>query len=157
MLRYRLCDKRDCSVWIELNRAFMKEEINGNEIWNNAHRISDSAFRDIFMDGLEATGQVRFLIFEEDEEPVGFANLMLVYSVWSHGLAMIVDDLYFSSGNRGKGYGRTSMEMIEEYAQAQGCKRIQFQSEPANPDAEAFYKAIGYMPADMKFYVKYFD
>ncbi len=157
MLRYRLCNAKDCSVWIKMNRAFMREEINGNKLWNNADHISDGDFRGVFMDGLEATEQVSFMMFEEDDEPVGFANLMLVYSVWSHGQAMIVDDLYFTPGNRGQGYGRRAMELIEEYAMSKGCRRIQFQAEPTNPDAVEFYKAIGYQPADMKFYVKYFD
>lgn len=157
MLRYHLCNERDCAVWIKLNRAFMSEEINDNELWNNANRISDEAFREIFLQGLQRPDMVRFMLFEEDEEPIGFANLMLVYSVWSHGLAMIVDDLYFIPGNRGQGNGRDAMEMIEAYAKKQGCKRIQFQTEPTNPDAKEFYRAIGYHPADMYFYVKYFD
>lgn len=157
MLRYRLCNERDYAIWIRLNRAFMSEEINDNELWNNANRISDEAFRDIFLEGLKLPEQVRFILFEEDEEPIGFANLMLVYSVWSHGRAMIVDDLFFMPGERGRGNGRTAMEMIENYAKQLDCKRIQFQSEPTNPDAKEFYKAIGYRPADMNFYVKYFD
>jgi len=157
MLRYRLCNERDCAKWIELNRAFMREEINGNELWNKADHINDEDFRKVYLTGLQASDQVRFIMFEEDEEPVGFANLMLVFSVWSHGPAMIVDDFYFLPGIRGRGYGRRAMEMIEEYAQEQGCKRIQFQSEPTNPDAKEFYKAIGYHPADMYFFVKYFD
>ncbi len=45
--------------------------------------------------------------------------------------------------------------MLEEYAKERGCKRIQFQSELTNPNAMEFYRAIGYQPADMKFYVKY--
>lgn len=35
------------------------------------------------------------------------------------------------------------------------CKRLQFQSETTNPGARSFYKAMGYRPADMFFYIKY--
>ena len=27
MLRYRLCEKNDCELWIKLNREFMDEEL----------------------------------------------------------------------------------------------------------------------------------
>ena len=45
MLRYRICDQRDCSVWVELNRAFMREEVNDNEFWNEADKLTISEFR----------------------------------------------------------------------------------------------------------------
>ena len=157
MLRYRLCNEKDCTVWIKMNRDFMKEEINDNEFWNEADRISDGEFRKVFLAGLNSPEQVRFIMFEEDEEPVGFANLMTAFSVWSHGKTMIVDDFYFKAGMRGRGYGRRGMEMIEEYAKAEGCKRLQLLAALTNENAMDFYKAIGYQSTDMKFYVKYLE
>lgn len=155
MFRYRECDRGDCSIWLELNKAFMMEEIRGNELWKDVNRVSDQEFRETFLTGLTERDHVRFLMFEEDEEPVGFANLMIVYSVWTHGRALIIDDLYFRPGERGSGKGKRAMEMIEEYAKTLGCKRVQLQAELSNPGAMEFYKAIGYQSADMKFYVKY--
>lgn len=157
MLRCRLCNEKDCTVWIKLNREFMSEEVNDNEFWNEADQISDDDFREVFMAGLQAEDQAKFLLFEEDEEPVGFANLMLVYSVWSHGQALIIDDFYFMAGMRGRGYGRRAMELVEDFARSEGCKRIQLMADLNNTNALEFYKAIGYQQADMKFYVKYLD
>lgn len=157
MFEYRECNERDCTVWVEMNRAFMREEIREGDVWNDAHRISDGEFREIFLKGLKKKDHIRFIMFEEDEEPVGFANLMLVYSVWSHGMAMIIDDYYFTTGNRGKGYGKRGIEMIADYARELGCKRLQLQAEFTNPDAIEFYKAIGFLKTDMEFFVKYLD
>ena len=157
MLRYRICTQRDCTVWVDLNRAFMREEINDNEFWNEADKLTDNEFRNLFTEGLNAEHQVKFILFEEDEEPIGFANLMLTFSVWSHGKIMIVDDFYFRPGDRGRGYGSAAMQMIEEYAREQGCKRIQLHAEAHKPNAINFYKAIGYIQADVKFCVKYLD
>ena len=157
MFEYRECNERDCTVWIEMNKAFMREEIREGDVWNEADRINNAEFREIYLQGLQMKDHVRFLMFEEDEEPVGFATLMLVYSVWSHGRAMIIDDIFFTPGNRGKGYGKRSMEMIADYARELGCKRLQLQAEMTNPDAIEFYKAIGYLTTDMKFFVKYLD
>ena len=157
MLRYRICDKRDCGVWVELNRAFMREEINDNEFWNDADKLTTNEFRDLFMEGLGASDHVKFILFEEDEEPIGFANLMLSFSVWSHGKIMFLDDFYFVPGERGRGKGRDAMHMIEDLACELGCKRIQLHAESTNPDAIKFYEAIGYMQDDVKFCVKYLD
>ena len=157
MFDYRECNERDCTVWVEMNRAFMREEIREGDVWNDANQISNSEFREIFLKGLEMPDHIRFLMFEEDEEPVGFANLMLVYSVWSHGTAMIIDDFYFAVGHRGRGFGRRAIEMIAEYARELGCKRLQLQAEFTNPDAIEFYKAIGFLKTDMEFFVKYLD
>ena len=44
-----------------------------------------------------------------------------------------------------------------EVAAERGYKRLQFQSEATNPNAMEFYVSLGYSPADMKFYVKYFE
>lgn len=153
----RLCNKDDCNVWIELNRAFMKEEIQDDELWNDTSQADDECFAKTFINGLETPERVKFLLFEENGVPVGFANLMIIFSVWTHGLAVIIDDLYLTPECRGKGYGRKSMEIVEQYAEDEGCKRIQFQSELTNPNAMEFYMALGYTPADMKFYVKYFN
>jgi len=95
------------------------------------------------------------LIFEEDGIPIGFANLMTIFSVWSHGKALILDDLYIKKEYQGKGHGKEAMLYVETYAQENGYRRIQFQSEHTNPDAKKFYNALGFESTDMNFYVKY--
>lgn len=155
MFTYRLCKKEDCQTWIRLNRAFMAGEIQDDELWNGTDQVSDEQFAATFDEALEAEDLIRLLLFEEDGEPVGFVNLMLIFSVWSHGLALVIDDLYLDEAVRGKGYGRMAMAFIEDFAKQCGCRRLQFQSELTNPGAMAFYQAVGYQPADMKFYVKY--
>ena len=156
MFGFRECNKSDCDLWIELNREFMAGEIQDDSLWNDTDKVSDEQFKDTFYAGLDNPDRARFLLFEDNGEPIGFANLMIVFSVWTHGLAGIIDDLYLRETIRGKGYGRKAMAVIEEYIKSLGCKRIQFQSELTNPDAEKFYRALGFIPTDMKFYVKYF-
>ena len=156
MFGFRECVAEDCDIWTELNKEFMAGEIRDSDLWNNTDKVGDDQFRDTFYSGLKTPEKARFLLFEEDGAPIGFANLMIIYSVWAHGLACVVDDLYLRANARGKGYGKAAMAFIEDYARSIPCRRIQFQSELTNPDAECFYRAIGYTPADMKFYVKYF-
>jgi len=157
MFTYRLCSKNDIDCWIAMNREFMAEEIQDDSLWNNTGQTGDEQFTHTFCEALESEELISLMIFEEDGKPVGFANLMTIYSVWAHGKAMVLDDLYLRPGVRGKGYGRQALVYIEEFAKERGCRRLQFQSEVTNPNAMEFYISQGYSPADMKFYVKYFQ
>lgn len=156
MFTYRLCDMNDEKCWIAMNREFMAEEIQDDDLWNGTGKADDERFSHTFAEALESDGLISLMIFEEDGVAVGFANLMTIYSVWAHGKALILDDLYLKPDARGKGHGKQALEYIERFAAECGYKRLQFQSEATNPDAMEFYVSLGYSPADMKFYVKYF-
>ena len=155
MFTYRLAVESDREIWIKLNREFMAEEIQDADLWNNTGETDDEQFGNTFKQARAYDDMIRLMLFEADSQVIGFANLLIIFSVWSHGKALIIDDLYITKENRGKGFGRSALAYIEEYARQLGCKRLQFQSELTNPDAMEFYKAVGYTPADMKFYVKY--
>ncbi len=157
MLTYRKCEKKDEALWIRLNREFIAYESQDEDLWNGVSQVSDQRFARTFEEALASPELINLLIFEEDGKPVGFANLMTIYSVWSHGKALYLDDLFIREEHRGKGYGKRALEYIEEFAQSLGCKRIQFHSETTNPSAKEFYRAVGYTPAEMYFYVKYFE
>ena len=155
MLTYRLCTPDDGNIWIKLNRSFMAEEIQDAELWNDTGSAGEEQFEETFRKALDAEDMIGLMLFEEDGEVVGFANVLTIFSVWTHGKALIIDDLYITEKNRGRGFGRRALELIEDYAREKECRRMQFQSELTNPDAMEFYKAVGYTPADMKFYLKY--
>lgn len=156
MLTYRLCEEKDYAIWQKMNWDFMAEEIRDEELWNSTNQSSDEEFRQVFFDGLNSKDKISLLLFEDEGRVVGFANLIYIFSIWAKGKALILDDLFISPEYRGKGYGRRSVELIEQHAKDCGCKRIQFQSETTNPNAMSFYIAIGFTPSDMRFYVKYF-
>lgn len=156
MFTWRLCKEEDYKIWTQLNKDFMDEEIQDDGLWNNTNQQSDEKFYDTFSRALASKELISLLFFEEDGKPVGFANLMTIFSIWTHGKAIILDDLYLCPQVRGKGYGKRALEYIEQFAVERGCKRLQFQSEVTNPNAMEFYISQGYSPADMKFYVKYF-
>ena len=82
-----------------------------------------------FSEALNSKELISLFMFEENGRPVGFANLMTIFSVWSHGKALILDDLYIVPEERGKGYGKKALQFIEEFANERQYKRLQFQSE----------------------------
>ncbi|MBQ3611291.1 MAG: GNAT family N-acetyltransferase, partial [Firmicutes bacterium] len=112
MFAYRLCDINDKDCWIAMNREFMAEEIQDDSLWNSTGQADDEQFLHTFEEALESDDLISLLIFEEDGVPVGFANLMTIYSVWAHGKALILDDLYLRPDVRGKGYGKQALGYI---------------------------------------------
>ena len=155
-MNIRMCKPGDEEVWIALNREFMCFEIQDDSPWNNTERTPDIIFRHTFKEALQTPELITLFIMEENETPIGFVNLMTIYSVWAHGKALILDDLYIKEAYRGKGYGREAMDFIEAHARRNNYKRLQFQSETTNPKAKGFYNALGFAATDMYFYVKYF-
>jgi GNAT superfamily N-acetyltransferase len=151
----RLCRPADEENWLALNREFMSFEISDEEFWNDTGSTGDAVFKNTFRNALQNPAMITMFIFEEEGAPVGFANLMTIYSIWAHGKALILDDLYLKEECRGKGYGRKAMEHIEKYAKENGYKRLQFMSKPGNTISKNFYHALKFTPIDMYFYVKH--
>ena len=154
-MNIRMCRIDDEDIWIILNREFMNFEIKEDSPWNSTEKTPNHIFKNTFQEALRNPDLITLLIIEKDEIPIGFANLMTIFSVWSHGKALIIDDLYIREEYQHFGYGRKTMEYIEVYARKNNYKRLQFQSETSNPDAKKFYEALGFTPNDMFFYVKY--
>jgi len=154
-MNIRLCKLEDERVWIELNREFMNFEIQADGLWNNTNKMSYSTFQHTFTEAMEHPELITLFLIESGDKIIGFANLMTIYSVWAHGKALILDDLFIKSEYRKLGFGKKTLHFIEDYAKENGYKRIQFQSEFTNPGAYAFYVKLGYEPVDMHFYVKY--
>jgi len=156
-MKIRICNENDKIQWVRLNKEFMDFEIKDAEFWNNTNNASIEKFEVTFEQALLHPELITLLIIETDEgESIGFANLMTIFSIWAHGKALILDDLYIVPERRGSGMGRCVLKYVEDFAMANGYKRFQFLSESHNEKAYEFYTALGYGSEDMKFYVKYF-
>ena len=151
----RLAEMKDMTDWIRLNREFMDFEIQDNNLWNNIDLAENEELAEVFAEALKSPENIAIFMIEDDDKTIGFANLVKIFSVWSEGFALMIDDLYLADEYQGRGYGTKVMEEIEDYARRNNFKRLQFQSEESNPGAKAFYTKIGYRPAAMSFYVSY--
>ena len=96
MFTYRLAAESDREIWIKLNREFMAEEIQDADLWNNTGETGDEQFAETFRWARASEDMIRLMLFEEKGKVIGFANLLFIFSVWSHGMALIIDDLYIT-------------------------------------------------------------
>lgn len=154
-MNLRLCEKFDEQIWIELNQEFMNFEIQDDSFWNNTQKNSREVFKHTFAEALENQDLIKLFLIEHENEIIGFVNIIIIFSVWAHGKALILDDLFIKEEHRRKGFGIKVLDCIEQYAKENGYKRLQFQSELTNETAFSFYTNVGYVPTNMHFYMKH--
>jgi ribosomal protein S18 acetylase RimI-like enzyme len=82
---------------------------------------------------------------------VGCSNGKIVASamVGYEGHRGWINYLAVSPRHRKQGIGRRMMEEAERLLRAEGCPKINLQVRPSNPEAVAFYAAIGYLQDDV--------
>ncbi len=151
----RRCEKKDRETWVNLNTEFMINELGGNGFWLETKERGLKLLEESFDRALENYPAIILLLFEEDGKTIGFANLNMIYSVWSNGDALIVDDFYISEEYRGQGYGQEGLVLIEKYAMDNNVKRIQFHSGTEDEKILDVWDEYGYKPSDMRFYMRY--
>ena len=151
----RRCEKKDRETWVNLNTEFMINELGGNGFWLETKERGLKLLEESFDRALENYPAIILLLFEEDGKTIGFANLNMIYSVWSNGDALIVDDFYISEEYRGQGYGQEGLVLIEKYAMDNNVKRIQFHSSTEDEKILDVWDEYGYKPSDMRFYMRY--
>lgn len=154
-MNIRNCTSQDEDLWVRMNLDFMAFDMDDSDFWNHPDEaVLKEGLHRTFREALLQPELITLLFLEEEGEVVGFANLMTIFSVWALGKALYLDDLYLIERVRGKGLGRSFMEYLEHYCRDHDYHRLQFQSEPTNTGAHAFYKNLGYRSQDMHFYVK---
>ena len=153
MIRFAKAEEKN--LWVKLNIDFMKFEIANSDFWNNVDESEHEELAKTFDEAIKNPQHITIFMIEHQGEIIGFANLMMIFSVWAQGKALIIDDPYIKSDYQGKGFGRQVMKELENYAREREYKRIQFQYEETNPGAKAFYEKLGYESEKMDFYVRY--
>lgn len=83
------------------------------------------------------------LVVESDNQLVGYATYMKQFSTWDADFYVYLDCLFLKETTRGNGLGKQLMEKIKEYAVAENCIEIQWQTPSFNSRAISFYKRLG--------------
>ena len=86
---------------------------------------------------------VQCLVVENDNQLVGYISYMKQFSTWDADFYVHLDCLFLKDTTRGKGIGRQLMKKVQEYAIAENCIEIQWQTPNFNTRAISFYKRLG--------------
>lgn len=150
----RGCETKDEKTYIRMNLEFMESVRKENPYWDNLKFPSEEEMREVFYEAISSPKDIKIFIIEQDNNIIGYVNTWCVYSIWTMGKSLIVDDLYISREFRNKGYGKRAMEYLINYALSNRFKRIQLNAEKDNIIAQTLYKKLGFISEDMVFFMK---
>jgi len=153
-LIFRLCTVKDRAAFVRLNLEFMQEVMVSNPYWAKLNQPSEVEMERVFMEALAVPENIQIFVAELNGEIVGYANTWTVFSIWSGGKTLSIDDLYVSSPFRKNGVGEYLMQQLTRYAETQSYKRIQLHAEPDNHKAHALYKKLNFQEEEMLFFMK---
>lgn len=83
------------------------------------------------------------LVVEANKELIGYATFMKQYATWDAAFYIYLDCLYLKESTRSKGIGLALINQVKEYATAQNCSIIQWQTPTFNTAAIKFYNKLG--------------
>ncbi|MEM6587838.1 MAG: GNAT family N-acetyltransferase [Pseudomonadota bacterium] len=90
---------------------------------------------------LEDERHMSCLIAVEGNIALGFATWVLTVPAGSD-VALYMKELFVSEGARGRGVGRALMAALVRIAEAEGCCRVDWQTDKDNPESQAFYAQL---------------
>lgn len=150
----RTSTEADKAAFVQLNLEFMQEVMSSNPYWATLGQPSPEELGHVFQRALDAPEKIRIVVAELDGRIAGYANTWEVFSIWSGGLLLTVDDLYISSACRGAGVGEAILRYLIEDARERGFKRVQLYAEPENQIAHGLYKKLQFQDKKMMFFMK---
>ena len=83
-------------------------------------------------------------VIERGARPVGYVVVTLGYSLEYRGPTALVDELYLSPENRGRGLGSKALALVERAAAASGARTVHLEVERSNAGADALYRRRGF-------------
>lgn len=153
----RKCDTKDEAAFVELNLKFMQEVMAENPYWTSLKMPTEEEMKGVFREALSMPEIISIFVSEVDGKVIGYANTWTVYSIFSRGKAITIDDLYIASEYRRSGIGQKIMEYLINFAKQNGYKRVQLHAETYNEKAHNFYKRLGLEGEEMIFFMKRID
>jgi GNAT superfamily N-acetyltransferase len=88
---------------------------------------------------------------DADDQPVGFAHLLLHPTTWAVEPSCYLEDLVVDPAHRGQGVGRALLEAVVERARQEGAEGVQWLTQGDNDVARGLYDDL----ATLSDYVRY--
>jgi len=134
-LQFRLAVEADAGVLLEFMRAYYA--FDGHAFDQEKARVALSALLN------EANLGRAWLILDGDK-PAGYIVLCFGYSLEWLGRDAFIDEFYLREEYRGRGWGRASMEFVEEAARKAGIRTLHLEVVQENTTALEVYRKLGF-------------
>ncbi len=106
------------------------------------HDVPTEHFEATLQECMRSKEYSRVLMLEDETGVVGYFLLAITWSNEAGGITIWLDELFFKSSSRGKGYGTEVFDWVEkEYPHA---KRFRLEATYSNERAISLYSRLGY-------------
>jgi ribosomal protein S18 acetylase RimI-like enzyme len=142
MVQLETKSAHEMASWLPaMKEHYVAERIKAGESSEEAHRVLELQFRQLFPDGVLADDQYVMNIVA-DEAIVGTLWLGRPFS--GDSSTWYVFDIEIAEDYRGRGYGRAAMEAAETWSREHGGTRVALNVFGPNLIARALYDSLGY-------------
>jgi len=93
----------------------------------------------------------------DEEAPVGYIVLTLGYSLEFLGKDAFVDEFFLRESYRGRGWGRKTLEFVEQAARALDIRALHLEVVRSNDVANQVYRRLGFEDRDHFLMSKWID
>lgn len=133
--QYRLAVESDADALLNFMRAYYAFDGHGFD--------ADKA-RSALVALLRDANFGRAWLILDDDTPVGYIVLCFGYSLEWLGRDSFVDEFYLRKEYRGRGWGRRTMDFVEEEARKAGIRALHLEVVENNDTALALYQKLGF-------------
>jgi GNAT superfamily N-acetyltransferase len=86
------------------------------------------------------------LLARADDDVIGLASYSYLWPASGLTRSLFLKELYVARACRGRGVGGSLMRRLFDLAVESGCSRVDWMTDRANLDAQAFYARLGHTP-----------
>lgn len=110
----------------------------------DGHAFDEAKARSALLAFLRDTSLGRTWLILDGDSPVGYIVLTLGYSLEFLGRDAFIDEFFLRESHRSRGWGRKTMEFVEEHARSLGVRSLHLEVVRANSHALEVYRKLGF-------------
>lgn len=134
--KFRLATDQDAEIILAMMREYYAYD---------GHAFDEDRARSALLTFLRESSFGRAWLICDETVPVGYVVLTLGYSLEYLGRDAFLDEFYLRESHRARGWGRLTLDFVEEQARASGVRSIHLEVVRPNSHAKEFYRRNGYV------------
>jgi len=133
---FRLATESDADILLEMMREYYAFD---------GHAFDEKRARQALLTFLGDLALGRAWLIADPSGPVGYVVLTFGYSLEYLGRDAFLDEFYIRRTHRGRGWGRKTLDFVEEQAREYEIRSIHLEVVRTNTRASEFYRRNGYL------------
>ena len=110
----------------------------------DGHAFDEPKARTALLDFLRDPLLGRAWLIYDEQIPVGYIVLTLGYSLEYVGRDAFIDEFFLRESHRARGWGRKTMEFVEDFGRSLGVRAIHLEVVRSNRNALEVYRKLGF-------------